>query len=82
MTVYTSIADTLTNYQVKRILRREEFRLQELPALAEFRKQEYGCYNMNLLGICLKANLPNRGKHVAHDGQARYPTWASSLPIS
>ena len=37
---------------------------------------------MNLLGICLKANLPKWGKHVAHDGQARYPTWASSLPIS
>ena len=67
---------------MKRILRYEEFRLQELPALAEFRKQEYECYNMKLLGICLKANLPKWGKHVAHDGQARYPTWASSLPIS
>ena len=65
---------------MKRILRYEEFRLQELPALAEFRKQEYECYNMNLLGICLKANLPNRGKHVAHDGQARYPCWASIVP--
>ena len=68
------------NYQMKRILRYEEFRLQELPALAEFRKQEYECYNMNLLGICLKANLPKWGKHVAHDGQARYPSWASTLP--
>ena len=67
---------------MKRILRCEEFRLQELPALAESGKQKYGYYNMNILGICLKANLPNRGKHVAHDGQARYPTWASSLPIS
>ncbi len=36
---------------------------------------------MNLLGICLKANLPKWGKHVAHDGQARYPTWASIVPI-
>ena len=36
---------------------------------------------MNLLGRCLKANLPNRGKHVAHDGQARCPTWARCLPI-
>ena len=35
---------------------------------------------MNLLGRCLKANLPNRGKHVAHDGQARYPSWASTVP--
>ena len=35
---------------------------------------------MNLLGRCLKANLPNRGKHVAHDGQARCPSWASSVP--
>ena len=36
---------------------------------------------MNLLGRCLKANLPNRGKHVAHDGQARCPSWASIVPI-
>ena len=36
---------------------------------------------MKLLGICLKANLPKWGKHVAHDGQARYPTWASIVPI-
>ena len=37
---------------------------------------------MNILGRHLTANLPNRGKHVAHDGQARCPTWASSVPIS
>ena len=42
--------------------------------------REYGYYNINLLGICLTANLPNRGKHVAHDGQARYPCWASIVP--
>ena len=24
--------------------------------------------------------LSNRGKHVTHDGQARCPTWASSVP--
>ena len=35
---------------------------------------------MNLLGRCLKANLPNRGTLLAHDGQARCPTWASSVP--
>ncbi|WP_337809631.1 hypothetical protein, partial [Prevotella pectinovora] len=28
----------------------------------------------------LTANLPNRGKHVTHDGQARCPSWASSVP--
>lgn len=26
---------------------------------------EYGYYNINLLGRCLTANLPNRGKHRA-----------------
>ena len=41
---------------------------------------EYGYYNINLLGRCLTANLPNRGKHVAHDGQARCPSWASTVP--
>ena len=55
-------------------------RRQELHELAESRKQEYGCYNINLLGRRLTANLPNRGKHVTHDGQARCPTWASSVP--
>ena len=35
---------------------------------------------MNLLGICLTANLPIWGKHVAHDGQAACPSWASSVP--
>ena len=35
---------------------------------------------MNLLGICLTANLPIRGKHRAHDGQAACPSWASSVP--
>ena len=36
---------------------------------------------MNILGMCLKAILPNRGKHVAHVGQAACPSWASTLPI-
>ena len=38
-------------------------------------------FNINLLDIRLTENLPNRGKHRAHDGQARCPTWASSVPI-
>ena len=66
---------------MKRIIRWKEFRRQELDELAKSCKQEYGCYNISLLGRRLTANLPNRGKHVAHDGQARYPTWASSVPI-
>ena len=66
---------------MKRIIRWKEFRRQELYALAKSWKQEYGCYNISLLGRRLTANLPNRGKHVAHDGQARCPTWASTLPI-
>lgn len=53
---------------MKGLVRCEEFRLQELHALAGSRKQEYGYYNINFLGIILTANLPNRGKHVAHDG--------------
>ena len=65
---------------MKLIVRCEEFRLQELHALAESRKQEYGYCNINFLGILLTAILPNRGKHVAHDGQARYPSWASTVP--
>ena len=53
---------------MKLIVRCEEFRRQELHALAGSRKQEYGYCNINFLGIILTANLPNRGKHVAHDG--------------
>ena len=41
---------------------------------------EYECHDINLLGRRLTANLPNRGKHVTQQGQARYPTWASSVP--
>ena len=48
------------------IVRYEGIIRQELYALAEY-------YNINLLGMCLTANLPNRGKHVAHDGQAACP---------
>ena len=73
-TVYTGIADTLT------IVRCKEFRRHELHALAESWKLEYGCYNINLLGIRLTAILPIRGKHIAHDGQAPCPSWASSVP--
>ena len=69
-TVYTGIADTLTIV-----------RCEELYALAEFRKQEYGYYNINLLGICLTAIMPIRGKQRAHDGQAPCPSWASSVPL-
>ena len=36
---------------------------------------------MNLLGRRLTQILPNWGKHVAHDGQASCPGWASSVPI-
>ena len=68
------------NCQMKRIIRWKEFRRQEMYALAESWNQGYGCYNISLLGRHLTANLPNRGKHVAHDGQARYPSWASSVP--
>ena len=41
---------------------------------------KYGCYNSHLLGRRLTANLPNRGKHVTHDGQAPCPSWASTVP--
>ena len=34
----------------------------------------------NQPGRRLAANLPNWGKHRAHDGQARCPSWASSVP--
>lgn len=37
-----------------------------IPALAESGKQKYGYYNMNILGICLKANLPKWGTLLAH----------------
>ncbi len=36
---------------------------------------------MNLLGRRLTQILPNWGKHVAHDGQASCPGWASIVPI-
>ena len=59
---------------------RGSIRWQELHVLAEFRKQEYGYYNINLLGSRLAPFLPIRGKQRAQVGQARYPTWASTLP--
>ena len=68
------------NCQMREIIKWKESKRQELRALAESRKQKYGCYNINILGRCLTANLPNRGKHRAHDGQARCPTWASTVP--
>ena len=37
-------------------------------------------FGVNLLGRPLPANLPIRGKQRAHLGQARYPSWASTLP--
>ena len=55
--------------------------IEKLHVSAESWKQEYGYYDMNLLGRRLTQILPNWGKHVAHDGQARYPWWASSVPI-
>ena len=36
---------------------------------------------MNLLGICLPAILPNRGKQRAPVEKAAYPGWASTVPI-
>ena len=67
-TVYTGIADTLTIVRCK-----------ELYALAEFREQEYGYYDINLLGICLTTIMPIRGKQRAHDGQAPCPSWAELM---
>ena len=58
----------------------QEFRWQELHVLAESRKQKYGCYNINLLGSRLAHFLPKWGKQRAQVGQARCPTWASTLP--
>ena len=59
---------------------RGSIRWQELHVLAESRKQKYGCYNINLLGSRLAHFLPKWGKQRAQVGQARYPTWASTLP--
>ena len=58
---------------------RGSIRWQELHVLAESRKQKYGCYNINLLGSRLASFLPKWGKQRAQVGQARYPTWASTL---
>ena len=40
----------------------------------------YDCRNTYILGTFWIATVPNRGKHVTHVGQARYPTWASTVP--
>ena len=55
--------------------------IEKLHVSAESWKQEYGYYDMNLLGRRLTQILPNGGKHVAHDGQAACPSWASVVPI-
>ena len=36
---------------------------------------------MNILGICLPAILPNRGKQRAPVEKAACPCWASTVPI-
>ena len=36
---------------------------------------------MKILGMCLTAILPNRGKQRAPVEKAAYPSWASMLPI-
>ena len=36
---------------------------------------------MKILGMCLPAILPNRGKHLAPVEKAPCPTWASIVPI-
>ena len=36
---------------------------------------------MKILGMCLTAILPNRGKQRAPVEKAAYPCWASSVPI-
>ena len=56
-------------------------RCEVLHALAEVWKQECEYYKINLLGRPLTEILPIRGKHVAHDGQAACPSWASVVPI-
>ena len=63
------------------LLMRGSIRWQELHVLAESRKQEYGYYNINLLGNRLASFLPIRGKQRAHVGQAPCPCWASGVPI-
>ena len=35
---------------------------------------------MKILGMCLPAILPNRGKQRAHDEKAAFPSWASTVP--
>ena len=80
LTIYQLSANCLDGLLMKGIVRCKEFRRHELHALAESWKLEYGCYNINLLGIRLTAILPIRGKHRAHDGQAPCPRWASSVP--
>ena len=55
---------------------RGSIRWQELHVLAESRKQEYGCYDINLLGSRLVYFLPKWGKQRAQVGQARCPRWA------
>ena len=67
-TVYTGIADTLTIVRCK-----------ELYALAEFQEQEYGYYDINLLGICLTTIMPIRGKQRAPVGQNWCQTDAPKL---
>ena len=81
LTITRLSANCLDGWLMKGIVRCEEFRRQKSYALAEHRKQEYEYYVINLLGIRLTAILPIRGKHVAHDGQAPFPGWASSVPI-
>ena len=36
---------------------------------------------MNILGICLPAILPNRGKQRAPVEKAACPCWASTVPL-
>ncbi len=37
--------------------------------------------NMNVSGMYQKPILPIRGKQLAHDEKAAFPSWASSVPI-
>ena len=62
------VSDCLDGLQM-----RGSIRWQELHVLAEFRKQEYGYYNINLLGNRLVHFLPKWGKQRAHDEKAAYP---------
>ena len=70
------VFDCLDGLQMRGSIRWQEFRWQELHVLAESRKQEYGYYNINLLGSRLVHFLPKWGKHVTQHGQARCPRWA------